>query len=280
MFGEIRKMHKRLAAVILVLSLFFSVTGCSGKTPAASSSAGITADAEYRELTGNVVVFGTSIWAIEPGPTGISSVLEQITSFKVTDFSMLGGLATRIASDSFSDISLVSILLYNKDRYSKNMREAVSKADYVILAFGGNDHSQGIPASGEGESYENAMRISVAAIKDLNPDVHIVLIAPLNGWTLIDGKHVAETEIDDGGGKLGDYIDATERVAKDNGLLCVKMSDAIVFTQDEPEKFFADGSHLTETGRRMYAEYLAEKMYGTYVSTNTQGASGESGAST
>lgn len=268
------KMRKRIAAAILVLSLIFSGSGCFENKPAASSSTGTIADVKYKELTGNVVVFGTSIWAIEPGPTGIASSLEQMTSFKVTDFSMLGGLCTRIESDSFNDISLVSILLYNKDKYSKNMRDAVSKADYVLLAFGGNDHSQGIPASGEGESYENALKISVSAIRDLNPNVRIVLIGPLNGWTLIDGKYVPETEIDDGGGKLGNYIDATERVAKDNGLLCVKMSDAIVFTQDEPKKFFADGSHLTETGRRMYAEYLAEKMYGSFVGSNPQSASG------
>ena len=69
-----------------------------------------------------------------------------------------------------------------------------------------------------------------------------------------------------GGGKLGDYIDATERVAKNNDLLCVKMSDAIKFSQNEPMKFFADGSHLTELGRRMYAEYLADKMYRFYIS--------------
>lgn len=259
-------MRKRLIAAILALSLIFSMSGCSLKAPAASSATGTIADAKYKQLTGNVVVFGTSIWAMEPGPTGIASKLEQMTSFKITDNSMLGGLATRIASDSFSDISLVSILLYNKDRHSKRMREEVSKADYVILAFGGNDHSQGIPASGEGESYENALKISISAIKDLNPDVKIVLIAPLNGWTLIDGKYVAETEIDDGGGKLGDYIDATERVAKNNDLLCVKMSDAIKFSQNEPMRFFADGSHLTELGRRMYAEYLADKMYRFYIS--------------
>ena len=81
-----------------------------------------------------------------------------------------------------------------------------------------------------------------------------------------DGEYIAFADIDNGGGKLGDYINATERVAQKNNLLCVKMSEAIVFSKDEPYKYFKDGSHLTELGSILYARYLTEKIYGFYYS--------------
>ena len=205
-----RKLYGAITGLILSAFLF---TGCgsvaqvSMQTGPAESSVLSESGKPYKELTGKVVVFGTSIWANEPGPTGIASRLEDLTSFQVTDYSMPGGLATRIEGDSFSDISLVSILLYNKDRYSKKMCESVREADYVILAFGGNEHAMGIPASGDGESFENALLISVDAIR---------------------------------------------------------MSDALPFSKDDPYEYFEDGSHLTDLGRKIYSEYLAEHIYDYY----------------
>lgn len=107
---------------------------------------------------------------------------------------------------------------------------------------------------------------SVAAIKEMNPKARIILIDPLNGWLPVDGEYVAFADIDNGGGKLNDYIDATERVAKDENLLCVNMSDVIAFSKDDPKKYFEDGSHLTELGRKIYAQYLTEKIYDFYYS--------------
>ena len=262
-----RKLHVAITGLILSAFLF---TGCgsvaqvSMQTGPAESSVLSESGKPYKELTGKVVVFGTSIWANEPGPAGIASRLEDLTSFQVTDYSMPGGLATRIEGDSFSDISLVSILLYNKDRNSKKMCESVREADYVILAFGGNEHAMGIPASGEGESFENALLISVDAIRDLNPDVEIILLAPLNGWYQEDGEYYPVEDVDNGGGKRTEYVNAVESVAQKEGLLCIRMSEACVFSIDDPYKYFEDGSHLTDLGRKVYSEYLAEHIYDYY----------------
>lgn len=246
----------------LILTLI--LTGCSVavQTTSQAGPADITTDNRYKEMTGNVVVFGTSIWAIEPGPTGIASRLEEMTSFKVTDNSVSGSMATRVEGDYLEEGSLISILLYNDDKYSKRMRDDITEADYVILAFGGNDQSGGVPASGEGNSFENALRLAVATINRMNPDASIILISPLNGWTLVDGEYVSFKEIDCGGGTLNDYIDAVEKVAQEENLLCVNMSEAIDFSKDEPFKYFEDGAHLTESGRLLYARYLTEKIYG------------------
>ena len=257
-------MRRRLTAAVIVLLLF--LTGCVRSGSPVQSLSSETIPSKYKAMTGNVVVFGTSIWAIEPGPEGVKANFENLTSFKVTDNSLLGGMATRLEGDYLEDVSLVSILLYSDDKYSKRMRQDVVKADYVILAFGGNDQAKGVPASGTGNSFENALQLSVSTIKEMNPKARIILISPLNGWLPVDGEYIPFADIDNGGGKLADYIAAVERVADREKLLCVKMSEAIVFSKDDPTKYFKDGSHLTAEGSRIYAEYLTKQIYEYYYS--------------
>ncbi|MBR2549891.1 MAG: hypothetical protein IKE92_07755 [Clostridiales bacterium] len=144
---------KKLLVLLVIFSMLTAV-GCSAasQTSALAGQTELsqnTSEKPYKELTGTVVVFGTSIWAMEPGPTGVAGRLEELTSFEVKDYSLLGGMATRIEGDSFSDISLVSILLYN----------------------------------------------SVETIKKMNPDAHIVLVGPTNGWGMEDGEYVFATEL-------------------------------------------------------------------------------------
>ena len=257
-------MRRRLTAAVIVLLLF--LTGCVRSGSPVQSLSSETIPSKYKAMTGNVVVFGTSIWAIEPGPEGVKANFENLTSFKVTDNSLLGGMATRLEGDYLEDVSLVSILLYSDDKYSKRMRQDVVKADYVILAFGGNDQAKGVPASGTGNSFENALQLSVSTIKEMNPKARIILISPLNGWLPVDGEYIPFADIDNGGGKLADYIAAVERVADREKLLCVKMSEAIVFSKDDPMRYFKDGSHLTPEGSRLYAEYLTKQIYEYYYS--------------
>ena len=261
-----RKIKTLTILPFLVLVLIFSGCSRSSQNAVQTGSADTAFDGRYKEMTGNVAVFGTSIWAIEQGPTGIASRFEEMTSFNVTDNTVLGGMATRVEDDYLSDGSLISILLYNNDIYSKRMRDSIVEADYVILAFGGNDFSRGVPASGDGNSFENALKLAISTIKEMNPDVNIILIPPLDGWALIDGKYVSPLEMDFGGGTLADFIEVVERVAQQEDLLCINMSEVIFFSEDEPLKYFEDGSHLTETGRFIYAQYLTEKIFEHYYS--------------
>ena len=60
------------------------------------------------------------------------------------------------------------------------------------------------------------------------------------------------------------YTEAVERVAQKEDLLCIKMSDALPFSKDDPYEYFEDGSHLTDPGRKIYSEYLAEHIYDYY----------------
>ena len=101
---------------------------------------------------------------------------------------------------------------------------------------------------------------------EMNPDASIILIPSLGGWALIDGEYVSPFELDFGGGTLSEYISIVERIAQEEDLLCVNMNEVIVFSEDEPLKYFEDGSHLTEYGRLVYAQYLTEQIYDHYYS--------------
>ena len=261
-----RNIRKLTITSFLLISLILAGCSTAAGSAAQQGSSAPSYDSRYKGMSGNVVVFGTSVWAIEPGPTGIASRLKEMTSFEVTDNTVLGGMAARVEEDPLSEGSLISILLYNDDVYSKRMRDNVRKADYVILAFGGNDYSRGVPASGDGNSFENALKLAIATIREMNPGVRIILIPPVGGWMYIEGEYVSPLDIDFGGGKLGDFISTVEKVAGEEDLFCVNMSEVIVFSEDEPMKFFEDGSHLTEYGRMVYAQYLTEQIYDRYYS--------------
>ena len=114
---------KKLLVLLVIFSMLTAVScSAASQTSALTSGTDLSqTEKPYKELTGTVVVFGTSIWAMEPGPTGVAGRLEELTSFEVKDYSLLGGMATRIEGDSFSDISLVSILLYNSVETIKKM---------------------------------------------------------------------------------------------------------------------------------------------------------------
>ena len=215
---------------------------------------GIAADA-LKNLQNNMLQVGAA------DEDGGGAALDSL------NISLFGG-DQEIEGDYFEEVSLVSILLYNDDKYSKRMRQDVLEADYVIVAFGGNDQAKGVPASGTGNSFENALQLSVSTIKEMNPQARIILISPLNGWLPVDGEYIPFADIDNGGGKLADYIAAVERVADREKLLCVKMSEAIVFSKDDPMRYFKDGSHLTPEGSRLYAEYLTKQIYEYYYSNS------------
>ena len=44
----------------------------------------------------------------------------------------------------------------------------------------------------------------------------------------------------------------------------MNMNDEKKKKKDEPKKYFEDGAHLTELGRKIYAQYLTEKIYESY----------------
>ena len=64
-------MRHRLIAAVMVLMLILS--GCGHARSSVQTASSASAPSKYKAMTGKVVVFGTSIWAIEPGPEGVEA---------------------------------------------------------------------------------------------------------------------------------------------------------------------------------------------------------------
>lgn len=249
-----------LTGILVILSVLL-LTGCSSSDKSRTDK-----KEKYKKMEGNVVVFGDSIWALDKGPKGVAGCFEELTSFHVTDLSVCGGMATRIEKypSTHSNGCLISMLLYNEDEESREMRDAIKGADYVFLEYGGNDYCVSVPASGVEISFENAMLTAVTTIKEMNPDARIVLIAPSEGWMTEGDKTVLRSETDLGGGTLVDFNNAVRNVAEKEDLLWVDMIKGLPVSRENPREYVADGVHLSDAGCKVYAEYLAEQMYNYY----------------
>lgn len=264
-------MNKKTGLFFLPLTGFlviFSVlllTGCGS-----SDKNGTDKKGQYKKMEGNVVVFSDSTWAIDKGPKGVAGRFKELTSFHVKDLSLCGGMAARIEKypSTHSNRSLTSMLFFNEDEESKEMRDSIKEADYVILDYGANDWGASVPASGGENSFENAMQTAVTAVKEMNPDARIVLIGPSEGWMTEGDKTVLRSETDMGGGTLKDFSNAVRNVAEKEGLLWVDMMKGLPVSIENPQEYVIDGAHLSDAGSQVFAEYLARQIYNYYYGSN------------
>ena len=260
-----RSLLSSVTGFLVILSMLL-LAGCSSSDKSRTDKKD-----KYKEMEGNVVVYGDSIWALDKGPKGVAGRFEEITSFHVTDLSVCGGVAARIEEypSTHSNICLTSMLFYNDDEESREMRDSINGADYVFIEYGGNDYGIGhVSASGGENSFENAMLTAVTAIKEMNPDARIVLIGPSEGWLPEGDRTVLKSEADFGGGTLTDFSNAVRNVAGKEGLLFVDMMKGVPVSTERPREYVIDGSHLSDAGSQVYAEYLAEQIYEYYYGSN------------
>lgn len=217
---------------------------------------------KLKEISGDVVVLGDSIWGLDKGKTGIGGYLEEITSLQVANFCIPGSSATFVEGAAQAKDSMVALLIHNQDKRSEEIRSKIREAEYVFLAHGANDYFQGVLASGEGNSFENSLYTSVAAIKEMNPNARIVLISPAECYLI--PLDVLATENDFGGGTLREYTKAVKRVAEEEQLLCIDMLKAWNLTRENATQYLVDGAHLTKYAREKYSEYLLRRIYEYY----------------
>lgn len=140
-----------------------------------------------------------------------------------------------------------------------------SKTDYFVLEFGVNDFLSGIPINDDDDVYDEhtyvgALRVAVASLRQYYPDAQIVLCSPAyaqfwgkDGAFLGDGNMV-----NNGQGTLAEYYRVCGNVSYDSNTLFLDAYAGIGLNTYTAEEWLEDGIHLTEKGRRKYAEKLSE----------------------
>ena len=142
-----------------------------------------------------------------------------------------------------------------------------SQTDYFIIEYGMNDFFRATPLDSADmelydlKTYAGALRYAVDNLRDVAPDATIILCAPnyarfYDGtWMIGDGNTV-----NTGYGTLFDYKGICNYVANEKQTLFFNAYQDLGIDGYTAEEYLEDGVHLTEAGRRLYADALAHMI--------------------
>lgn len=187
---------------------------------------------------------------------------ESAESSRWTSTSMLGvvkAIMGDIPTDIFEGKTVKNIL--------DNPNIDFSQTDYFIIEYGMNDFFRATPLDSEDrelydlKTYAGALRYAVDNLRDVAPDATIILCAPnyarfFDGtWMIGDGNTV-----NTGYGTLFDYKGICNYVANEKQTLFFNAYQDLGIDGYTAEEYLEDGVHLTEAGRRLYADALAHMI--------------------
>lgn len=242
----------------------------------------------------HVVIFGDSIIAYAQDDTSVVNMLSQETGMDVLDLSFGGTqMALSTEAETLGDkrnyLSMYSIAQalyagdfsvqenhfsfgptdYFDERIAQLEALDLKNTDIVIIEHLINDYHSLVPITsddGSPYSYTGALTAAVGYIREINPDIRIIILSPTGKW-LADGSSAAEA--DNGSGTLGMYLAAQEKTAEKLGAEYLDLTD--IFDEEyitgEGETitgsgYTVDGVHPNLYGRmaisRKLAEYLEE----------------------
>ena len=142
-----------------------------------------------------------------------------------------------------------------------------SKTDYFIVEYGLNDYFRAVPLNIDGTRYDvrcyaGALRFAIDNLHNIAPDATIILCAPTyaqfyngEGYMVGDGN-VSNT----GYGTLFDYKGTCNYVANEQQTLFFNAYQDLGIDGYTADKYLEDGVHLTEEGRHLYSDALAEMI--------------------
>lgn len=187
---------------------------------------------------------------------------ESAENEKWTSTSMLGvvkAIMGDIPTDIFEGKTVKKIL--------DNPNIDFSQTDYFIIEYGMNDFFRATPLDSADmelydlKTYAGALRYAVDNLRDVAPDATIILCAPnyarfFDGtWMIGDGNTV-----NTGYGTLFDYKGICNYVANEKQTLFFNAYQDLGIDGYTAEEYLEDGVHLTEAGRRLYADALAHMI--------------------
>lgn len=140
-----------------------------------------------------------------------------------------------------------------------------SKTDYFVIEYGMNDFLSGIPLNDESEFYDaytyvGALRVAVQRLREFYPEAAVVLCSPNYAQFFAgDGAYLGDgNTVNNGGGTLAEYYRVCGNVAQDMNTLFLNAYEGIGLDSYTAQEYLEDGIHLSEKGRRKYAEKLSQ----------------------
>lgn len=244
---------------------------------------------DYRQI--DVVVFGDSVFADIGELDSVPVRLPEALGKSVFNVALGGTCMARLETDRRLDYSKGSLSMvglaksvWGRDfgvQQSAKIRE--SNAEYfpgiieglvtidfdqvevILIQQGVNDYHAGIQIENPEDPYDEytfigALRTSLEALMRANPDFRIVLVTPAYAW--YPGLGQTCEEADQGGGILGDYVDAELALAEEMGIETVDLYHDFFPHEswEEMTLYTLDGIHLNEAGREKVVQAIADVL--------------------
>ncbi len=158
-------------------------------------------------------------------------------------------LAAEYLPDKKADLTSVIIHLANVD---------LKKMNYVFMAQGLNDYMSQVPPFATDEmdvyTYEGALLRTVRMLKEISPNMHIVILTPTYNMfqeKLYDGEEPLVYPLDN-------YIEVCKMIALEEGVECIDMRAALQIDEENQAEYLDDYVHFNEAGRKLYASVLID----------------------
>ena len=239
----------------------------------------------------DIVTFGDSVFGEVRDETAVPALLQETLGKTVFNAAMGGTGMARTAEEQRMDYPKGSLTLiglskaiYAKDfgvQHSGEFRESMmeyfpevieglekidfSQVEMVLIQHGINDYHGGIPIENPENPYDEysflgALRSSVELLREVNPDMRIVLITPLYTW--YESGTLTCEEVNYGGGVLEDYVNAELALAEELGLEVIDLYHDFLpqGSWEDYAPYTRDGVHPSEEGRYRIAEIIAEEL--------------------
>lgn len=219
-----------------------------------------------------ILVLGDSIWDLERGETGIAALLErELGNATVYNCAVKG---SRASADEYGFYAMAEHIagkkqiVFPEDAAAGRILERVDllNVDYILVAYGLNDYFSAVKRGNPEDcydvsTYEGALCSSIELLQKSCPEAEFVILSPTYCQGYSYGQVIHEsTSYDYGAGTGADYAASAKRIAKAYGYPFIDHYEELGISIHNGAAYLEDATHLTEKGRRAYAENLAAHL--------------------
>lgn len=140
-----------------------------------------------------------------------------------------------------------------------------SAVELVLIQHGINDYYNGVPIRNEEDPWDEytftgALRHSLRALREVNPDMRILLVTPTYTWHKL--AHLTCEEYNVGYGVQEDYVRAEMEVAEEFGVEVLDVYHDVFPHEkwDDWQIYTWDGLHPNEAGRELLAGMIVDYL--------------------
>lgn len=257
------------------------------KDPSLPTRAGVVTNEETKDKLDpgqlQLVFLGDSIFDQDRGETGIPYMTAANCGAALYNLAIGGTPAARGwnepgDNESWNSVSLIGITKaicgeVSPEIFSQyHAKEVFDKCDfdntdYFIIEYGYNDFFSQVPITREDQTledtryYYNAVYQSIKLLQKHFPNAEVIFCTPhYSNFKNLPFGSGDSNMLNNGYGTMYNYICAGYDAAHEADAVAINCVEDLGINGYTLEEMSSDGVHLTEAGRRLYAEMLSKRI--------------------